>query len=141
LDPDPQRPEDLLAAIVALSEQTSRLALDSALEAAQADALGKVTVVVDQVCRLAVGAGVATGEVAWLTGELASADASADQRATAAVAITSAQSSLLAVAFAIQDLADAGGPLEIRSSADALQRAALGLEDPLATLTPVAAHT
>jgi hypothetical protein len=131
--PDPERPEDLLASIVALTEQTSRLALDSALEAAQADALGKVTVVVEHVCRLAVGAGVATGEIAWLAGELASAGADADQHAQAAVAIAGAQSSLLAVAFAIQDVADTGGPLEIASSAEALQRAALGLEELLAT--------
>ena len=130
--PDPHRPEDLLASIVALTGQTSRLALDSALEAAQADALGKVTVVVEHVCRLAVGAGVATGEIAWLAGELESAGADAGQRTQAAVAIAGAQSSLLAVAFAIQDVADSGGPLEIRSSAEALQRAALGLEELLA---------
>jgi hypothetical protein len=136
ISPDPERPEDLLASIVALSEQTSRLALDSALEAAQADALGKVTVVVEHVCRLAVGAGVACGEIAWLASELLSAGGSADQRAQAAIAITGAQSSLLAVAFAIQDVADAGGPLEVRSSADALQRAALGLEELLASLAP-----
>jgi methyl-accepting chemotaxis protein len=133
-------PEDLLASIVALSEQTSRLALDSALEAAQADALGKVTVVVEQVCRLAVGAGVATGEIAWLAGELGSAGPDERQRAQSTVAIASAQSSLLAVGFAIQDLADSGGPREIRSSAEALQRAALQLEDCLAALShaPVA---
>ena len=62
-----------------------------------------------------------------------------DQRAQAAVAIAGAQSSLLAVAFAIQDVADAGGPLEVRSSADALQRAALQLEDLLAALAPAPA--
>ena len=83
MSPDPERPEDLLASIVALCEQTSRLALDSALEAAQADALGKVTVVVEHVCRLAVGAGVATGEIGWLAGELASTGAGADQRTQA----------------------------------------------------------
>ena len=134
--PDPDRPEDLLASIVALAEQTSRLALDSAMAAAQADALGKVTVVVEHVCRLAVGAGVATGEIAWLAGELESARANADQRAQAGVAISGAQSSLLAVAFAIQDVADTGGPVEVRSSAEALQRAALQLEDLLTGLAP-----
>jgi hypothetical protein len=139
--PDPDRPEDLLASIVALAEQTSRLALDSALEAAQADALGKVTVLVEHVCRLAVGAGVASGEIAWLTGELLSAGADAVQRAQAAVAIAGAQSSLLAVAFAIQDVADAGAPLEVRSSAEALQRTALGLEELLAALGSVPIST
>ena len=137
ISPDPDRPEDLLASIVALSEQTSRLALDSALEAAQADALGKVTVVVEHVCRLAVGAGVACGEIAWLAGELLSAGANADQRAQAGVAISAAQNSLLDVAFAIQDVADAGAPLEVRSSAEALQRTALGLEELLAALGSV----
>ena len=58
-----------------------------------------------------------------------------------AVAITGAQSSLLAVAFAIQDVADACGPLEVRSSADALQRAALGLEELLAALAPTPAYS
>jgi len=133
-NPDPDRPEDLLASIVALSEQTSRLALDSALEAAQADALGKVTVLVEHVCRLAIGAGVATGEIAWLAGELETAHPDERQRAQAAVSIAGAQSSLLAVGFAILDVADAGGPREVRSSAEALQRAALQLEDLLATL-------
>ena len=46
------------------------------------------------------------------------------------------QNSLLAVAFAIQDVADTGGPVEVRSSAEALQRAALQLEDLLTGLTP-----
>jgi hypothetical protein len=127
-------PEDLLASIVALSEQTSRLALDAAMEAAQADALGKVTLLVEHVCRLAVGAGVSTGEIAWVASELESAGPDERQRAQATVAIASAQSSLLAVGFAVQDLADAGGPREIRSSADSLQRAALQLEDSLAAL-------
>ena len=71
--PNPNRPEHLVASIVALSEQTNRLALESAMEAARADSLGKVTLVVEQVCRLAVGAGVAAGEIAWLVGELEAA--------------------------------------------------------------------
>ena len=137
-NPDPDRPDDLLASIVALSEQTSRLALDSAMEAAQADALGKVTVLVETVCRLAVGAGVATGEIAWLAAELDASHPDERQRAQAAVSIAGAQSSLLAVAFAIQDVADAGGPREVRSAAEALQRAALQLEDLLAVLGPIA---
>jgi hypothetical protein len=63
--PNPNRPNHLVASIVALSEQTNRLALESAMEAARADSLGGVSLVVEQVCRLAVGAGVATGEIAW----------------------------------------------------------------------------
>ena len=80
------------------------------MEAAQADALGKVTVLVETVCRLAVGAGVATGEIAWLAAELDASHPDERQRAQAAVSMAGAQRSLLAVAFAIQDVADAGGP-------------------------------
>ena len=139
LTPDPDRPEDLLASIVVLTERTSRLALDSALEAAQAGAPGKATAVLEQVCRLAVGAGVTTGQIAWLAGELGVSGADADQRAAAGNAISNAQGSLLAVAFAVEDVADAGGPLEVRCSAEALRRAALGLEDLLADLAPAPA--
>jgi hypothetical protein len=129
---DPSRPEDLVASIVALAEQTTNLALSSSLEAAQADALGKVNVVVERVCRLAVGAGVASGEIAWLAAELETAGADHDQRAEAGVAIAGLQTSLLAVAFAVQAVADSGGPAEVRSAAEALSRAALQLEDLLA---------
>jgi NAD(P)-dependent dehydrogenase (short-subunit alcohol dehydrogenase family) len=70
------RPDHLVASIVALTEQSNRLALDSAMEAARADSLGKVSLVVEQVCRLAVGAGVATGEIASAALFLASDESS-----------------------------------------------------------------
>jgi methyl-accepting chemotaxis protein len=136
--PNPNRPDHLVASIVALSEQTNRLALESAMEAARADSLGKVTLVVEQVCRLAVGAGVATGEVAWLVGELASAEPTRDQLGEAAVAVSGMQSCMSAVAHAVGEVADRGGPTEVTSSAEALRRVTLQLEGLLSRLQPVA---
>ena len=134
--PNPNRPDHLVASIVALSEQINRLALESAMEAARADSLGKVTFVVEQVCRVAVGAGVATGEIAWLVGELEQALPSADQLAEAAVAVAGMQSCMSAVAYAVQEVADRGGPTEVESSAEALCRVSLQLEGLLSRLQP-----
>ena len=135
--PNPNRPENLVASIVALSEQTNRLALESAMDAARADTLGDVSLVVEQVCRLAVGAGVATGEVAWLVSELESAQPSDDQIAEAAVAVSGMQSCMSAVAHMVADVGDRGGPTEIHASAEALRRVAAQLEGLLTRLQPV----
>jgi methyl-accepting chemotaxis protein len=121
------RPDHLVASIVALAEQTNRLALDSAMEAARADSLGKVPSVVDQVCRLAVGAGVAAGEVAWLVSELEGAEPSEAQLSEAGVAVAGMQSCTTSVAFAVEELAMRGGPTEIGASAEALRRVAAQL--------------
>jgi methyl-accepting chemotaxis protein len=134
--PNPNRPEHLVASIVALSEQTNRLALESALEAARADTLGKVTSVVEQVCRLAVGAGVAAGEIAWLVSELEASHPTEDQLGEAAVAVSGMQSCMSAVAFAVGDVASRGGPVEIGSSAEALRRVAAQLEGLLNRIQP-----
>ena len=130
------RPDQLLASIVALSEQTNRLALDSAMEAARADSLGKVSVVVDQVCRLAVGAGVAAGEVAWLVSELENSAPSEEQLSEAGVAVAGMQSCMTSVAFAVEEVAKRGGPTEVRASAEALRRVALQLADLQVRLQP-----
>ena len=130
------RPDHLLASIVALTEQSNRLALDSAMDAARADSLGKLTVVVEQVCRLAVSAGVATGEVAWLVGELEAAAPDADQLADASVAVAGMQSCMASVAFAVEEFAERGGPAEIGASAEALRRVALQLQDLQLRLQP-----
>jgi methyl-accepting chemotaxis protein len=135
--PNPNRPEHLVASIVALSEQTNRLALEYAMEAARADSLGKVAYVIEQVCRLAVGAGVSAGEIAWLVGELEGADATEAQLAEAAVAVSGMQSCMSAVAYAVADVADRGGPPEIPSSAEALRRVAAQLEGVLNRIQPV----
>jgi methyl-accepting chemotaxis protein len=136
--PNPNRPEHLVASIVALSEQTNRLALESAMEAARADTLGKVAFVVEQVCRLAVGAGVAAGEIAWLVGELESSHPTEEQVAEAAVAVAGMQSCMSAVAHAVAEVADRGGPTEISSSAEAMPRVAAQLEGLQLRLQPCA---
>jgi methyl-accepting chemotaxis protein len=130
--PSFNRPEHLVASIVALADQSNRLALDSAMEAARADAAGRTTVVVDQICRLAVGAGVAGGEIAWLVGELESADPTPDQLGEAGVAVAGLENSMIAVARAIEELAVEGVPVEIVSAAQALRRVA----EQLAELLP-----
>src|SRR3954467_10572055 len=91
-------PEHLVASIVALAEQTNRLALDAAMEAARADAQGRTTVVVDQICRLAVGSGGAGGEIAWLVGELEHAGADIELLGEAGVAVAGMESCMNAVA-------------------------------------------
>ena len=135
--PNPNRPDHLVASIVALSEQTNRLALESAMESARADSLGKVASVVEQVCRLAVGAGVAAGESAWLVGELEVSAPTQEQLAEAAVAVSGMQSCMSAVAHAVADVADRGGPTEIGSSAEALRRVAAQLEGLQNRIQPV----
>lgn len=120
--PNPNRPEHLVASIIALSEQTNRLALDAAMEAARADGQGRMTHVVEQVCRLAVGAGVATGEIAWLVGELEASEPTEDQLSEAGTAVSGMESCMRAVSHAVQDVADRGGPSEVASSAEALRR-------------------
>src|SRR5262245_3684257 len=118
----PNRPDHLVASIVALAEQSNRLALDAAMEAARADAQGKTATVVDQICRLAVGAGVAAGEIVWLVGELENATDNPQMLAEAGVAVAGMESCLIAVTHAVQEVADRGAPIEITSSAQALRR-------------------
>jgi methyl-accepting chemotaxis protein len=134
--PNHNRPDHLVASIVALAEQTNRLALESAMDAARADSLGKVSVVVDRVCRLAVGAGVAAGEISWLVGELEASDPTADQVAEAGVAVAGMQSCMASVAFAVAEVAQRGGPTEVSASAEALRRVATQLEDLQLRLQP-----
>jgi methyl-accepting chemotaxis protein len=130
------RPDHLVASIVALTEQSNRLALDSAMEAARADSLGKVSLVVEQVCRLAVGAGVAAGEVAWLVGELEGAAPSEAQLGEAGVAVSGMQSCMTSVAYAVEEVVQRGGPTEVGASADALRRVAAQLSDLQLRLQP-----
>jgi methyl-accepting chemotaxis protein len=130
--PNYNRPDHLVASIVALADQSNRLALDAAMEAARADATGRTTVVVDQICRLAVGAGVAGGEIAWLVGELESGSPSPEQLSEAGVAVAGMENCMVAVARAVEELAVEGVPIEIVSAAQALRR----VGDQLAELLP-----
>jgi methyl-accepting chemotaxis protein len=131
--PNHNRPEHLVASIVALAEQSNRLALDAAMEAARADATGSQSIVVDQICRLAVGAGVAGGEIGWLVGELAAATSDPQPLSEAAVAVAGMESCMLAVARGVQELVEkAGAPVELSAAAEALRR----VSDQLAALLP-----
>jgi methyl-accepting chemotaxis protein len=131
--PNHTRPEHLAASIVALAEQSNRLALDAAMEAARADAKGRTSVVVDQICRLAVGAGVAGGEIGWLVGELEAATTDPEPLSEAGVAVAGMESCMLAVARAVHELGEKpGAPLELSAAAEALRRVC----DQLAALLP-----
>jgi methyl-accepting chemotaxis protein len=133
----PNRPEHLVASIVALAEQSNRLALDAAMEAARADAQGRTATVVDQICRLAVGAGVSAGEIVWLVSELESVSEDHNLLSEAGVAVAGMESCLIAVTQAVQEVADRGAPVEVTSSAQALRRVSAQLAELLPRLQPV----
>jgi len=133
---DIDRAAYLVTSIVALANHTTTLAVDSAIEAARAEEAGNERGTAEQVSRLAVGAGVAVGEIAWLAHELDLSSPLDVEIATAGVAITGLQASLLAIAAAIQEVAEAGGPAEAFASADALRNAALALDELLPAYQP-----
>jgi methyl-accepting chemotaxis protein len=133
---DTDRSSYLVSSIVELANHTTTLAVDSAIEAARAETDGDPRRVAEQVSRLAVGAGVATGEIAWLANELEISYPLDVEIATAGVAITGLQASLLAIAGAVQAVADAGGPAEANSAAGALRNAALSLDELLPAYQP-----
>jgi len=132
----PNRPDHLVASIVALAEQSNRLALDAAMEAARADAQGRTATVVDQICRLAVGAGVSAGEIVWLVSELETATEDHGQLSEAGVAVAGMESCMIAVTEAVQEVADRGAPVEVSSSAEALRRVSAQLAELLPRLQP-----
>src|SRR4051794_7437369 len=131
---DRRLPENLVASIVALAEQSNRLALDAAMEAVRADAVGHVAGVVEEVCRAAVGVGVACGEIAWLVGELEQVSSDGEQLSEAGIAVAGMQSCIRAVAQAVQEVANGGAPIEVASSAEALRRVCFQLSDLLPRL-------
>jgi hypothetical protein len=126
----------LVTSIVALANHATTLAVDSAVEAARAEQAGSPRGVAASVSRLAVGAGVATGEIAWLAQELELSHPLDVEIATAGVAITGLQASLLAIAAAVQEVAVSGGPAEALAAADALRNAALTLDELLTAYQP-----
>jgi hypothetical protein len=133
---DIDRSAYLVSSIVQLANHATTLAVDSAVEAARAETDGNMTRVVEHVSRMAVGAGVATGEIAWLAHELELSNPLEMEIATAGVAITGLQASLLAIAAGVQAVADAGGPAEVHSAAVALRNAALSLDELLPAYQP-----
>ena len=133
---DIDRSAYLVTSIVALANHTTTLAVDAAIEAVHAEKAGNPRGVAELVSRLAVGAGVATGEIAWLAQELELSHPLDVEIITAGVAITGLQASLLAIAAAVQDVAEGGGPAEAFASADALRHAALALDELLPAYQP-----
>ena len=133
----PNRPDHLVASLVPPADQSNRLALDAAMQAAAADTQGRTAVVVDEICRLAVGAGVSAGEVVWLVSELHIATEDHALLSEAGVAIAGMQSCLFAVTDGVQEVADRGAPIEVTSSAQALRRVSAQLAELLPRLQPV----
>ena len=132
------RQEHLVVSIKSLAMQATTLAVDSIIEAGRADNSGDPVAVADHIRRLAVGIGVATGEIAWLAAELDASSAGDTLIAAAGSAITGLQSSLLSIAGAVQEIADAGGPGEVFASAEALRTTALRLDELLPSFQPSA---
>ena len=77
---------------------------------------------------------VAAGEVVWLVTELETATDDPQLLQEAGVAVAGMESCLVAVAHAVQEVADRGAPIEVTSSAQALQRVSLQLHDLLPRL-------
>jgi hypothetical protein len=133
---DIDRSAYLVSSIVALANHATTRAVDSAVEAAHAQQAGDPRGVAAHVSRLAVVAGVAGGEIAWLAQELELSRPLDAEIATAGVAITGLQASLLAIAAAVHEMAESGGPAEAFASAGALRNAALTLDELLPAYQP-----
>jgi hypothetical protein len=108
----------------ALAEQTTRLTMNGATDAARAFDDGRVDATIEHVSRLAVGAAISAGEMAWLAGELQASGADAEQRAAAGSAITGMSHAMISATAVVQALADDGGTAEVAGSAEALRRVA-----------------
>ncbi len=127
---DLDRGDQLAGSIVALADRTSASAVDSIFEAVRACSAGNVPAAAEHTRRLAVDAGVATGELAWLATELDAATADIDLIDSAGVAIAGLQSSLLSIAGAVQEITGDS------SSAGTLRLAALQLDELLPAYQP-----
>jgi hypothetical protein len=130
------RQEHLVVSIRSLAMQATTLAVDSVIEAGRADVNGNTPAVAEHIGRLAVGIGVVTGEITWLATELDASTAGESLIAAAGTAITSLQSSLLSIASAVQEFAEAVGPGDIFTSTEALRTAALQLDELLPSFQP-----
>ena len=135
-NPELDRQEHLVVSIKSLAMQATTLAVDTVIEAGRAGLTGDSFAVAAPCRRLAVGAGVATGEIAWLAKELDASSAGDSLIAAAGTAITGLQSSLLSIAGAVQELAQENDLEEIFISADALRTAALQLDELLPAYQP-----
>ena len=124
------RQEHLVVSIRSLAMQATTLAVDSMIEAARAEAGGDSLAVAEHVRRLAVGVGFVTGEIAGLAIELDVSTAGDTLVATAGIAITGLQSSLLSIAARRAGASPRTAALSaIFTSADTLRTAALQLDE------------
>lgn len=124
---DPQRPESLVASIAALAAQTGLVTLIGTVETARAHAAGGAEATVEHVSRLAVGAGIAAREIAWLVSELEAAGPNPEQRAAAVAAVSGLATVLGTAGAAVETLGDRGAPTEAAAAAEALRRVAAQL--------------
>jgi hypothetical protein len=127
---DLDRGDQLAGSIVALADRAGATAVDSIFEAVRACSAGDTPAAAEHTRRLAVDAGVATGEIAWLATELDAATADSDLIDSAGIAIAGLQSSLLSIAGAVQEIAGD------KNSAVTLRLAALQLDELLPAYQP-----
>jgi hypothetical protein len=132
------RQEHLVVSIKSLAMHATTLAVDSIIEAGRADLGGNPAAVTGHIHRLTIGIGVATGEIAWLAAELDASTAGDALIAAAGSAVTGLQSTLLSIAGAVQEIADAGGPADTFASAEGLRTTALRLDELLPSFQPTA---
>jgi hypothetical protein len=132
--PNPSRPDGLVASIDALAEQTSRLVINAATDAARALDEGRPDVAVEHAGRLAAGAAVSAGEMAWLAAEFQAAGPDAVQREAAGEAIAAMSHAAGSAAAVVQSLADESASAQIAATAETLRRVASQL---LALLQPL----
>ena len=107
------------------------------MEAARADSLGKVTT--SSSTRSAASRSAPASPPVRSPGSSASSrprSPTDEQLGEAAVAVSGMESCMSAVAHAVSEVADRGGPTEVSSSAEALRRVAVQLEGLLARLQP-----
>lgn len=123
-------PSEVLDAIVSLTEKTTTFAVQSAMDAGRHDAHGDRGKAAERLDELASGAGVATGEVAFLVSELDATCLDRDQRADAATAIAGLQHTMAAAASAVDETG------RFAASAVSLRRSAEYLDGPLAAVQP-----
>jgi hypothetical protein len=127
---DLDRGEQLAGSIVALADRTGAAAVDAIFEAVRACSAGNAPAAAEHTRRLAVDAGVATGEIGWLATELDAATTDHGLIEVAGVAIAGLQSSLLSIAGAVQETTGDG------STAVTLRLAALQLDELLPAYQP-----
>ena len=111
------RPPRRVASIVALANAPSTLAVDAAVETARAEGgRRRARLSPSRSAGSRPARSSPTGEIAWLAQELELTSAPDGEIATAGLALTGLQASLLAIAAVVQEVAEADGPGEAYAS-------------------------